>query len=173
MQRPAPRVAVWAVTGWLRKGEVLLDNKLDMNQTCALAVKEASHILGCINKWWFPFIQHMRVSTFEVFYPFLGSPAQERHWHTGASSVEATKLVRDWSLWNTRRGWERICSSCRRQDLRVNPTVIYNWLMEENVMLQNSAVGQKETHLICEAKDLLLDNRHLSSLIKGLLLLQI
>ena len=44
------KAAVQAGTDWLRKGEVLLDNKLDVNQTCALVVKETNHILGCISK---------------------------------------------------------------------------------------------------------------------------
>lgn len=175
MQRPAPHQQdglAWAGTDWLRKGDILLDNELDMNQTCALVEKEADHILDFINKWWFSFIWHMWEFTTEVFYPFLGSPAQERHWHTGANFSEATKLVRERSLWHNRRGWERICSSWRRGDLRINHSVLYNYLMEENVMLQNSAVGRIFT-LYVKPRICYQCNRNLNSLIKGLLFLQI
>lgn len=142
MQRPTSCPAVQADTNCLRKGEVLLDNNLNVNQTCALVVKETNHILGCINKWWFLFIQQMWESTSEAFYPFLGSPAQERHWHTGTSSAEYTKLVRGWSLWHKRRSWEMICSFWRREELMVSPTAIYNYLMEKNIVLQNITVGK-------------------------------
>lgn len=44
--------------------------------------------------------------------PLSGPPVQERHWHTGASSMEATKTVKWWSTGHARQGWEQwVCSA--------------------------------------------------------------
>ncbi|GAB0202202.1 hypothetical protein GRJ2_002685800 [Grus japonensis] len=81
---------------------VLIDEKLNMSQQCALAAQKANCVLGCIKSSMasrsreviLPLYSALVRPHLEYCIQLWGPPAQERHGAVGASPEEATKLIR-------------------------------------------------------------------------------
>ncbi|KAK4819120.1 LOW QUALITY PROTEIN: hypothetical protein QYF61_025587 [Mycteria americana] len=93
---------------------ILVGEKLDMTQQCALTAQKANRILGCIQSSMASrsregiLFLYSALTRPAVLRPDLGSSAQERHGAVGAGPEEATKMV---------RGLEHLCCEDRLREL--------------------------------------------------------
>ncbi|GAB0178294.1 cAMP-dependent protein kinase inhibitor alpha [Grus japonensis] len=83
---------------------LLVDEKLNMIQQCALTVQKANCILGCMKsvtsrsrELILPLCSTLVRPHLEQLRPALGASAQERHGAVGASPEEAVKMIEGWS----------------------------------------------------------------------------